>query len=235
MFRLRGPCVSVCPSMRTRKVGRVCSTFAISASRPKLCGLMVDLFVSKKIFCFSSIFSLVTTMCSYFFGQPSLCAGQGSFGLLSVAAVRILEAVLVLGLVRAPVAAVGDAIAIGVAPAAHVRRRKLQRGLGALLRHLQVFAGAKVIAFGQLALGEDDVAVGQRQLTRRAAQGASPLLARLGCLGTHLSDSVAELGARAPAEDAGEARGQADRGAPAADHGDSTGAARSRAGVVARP
>src|SRR5262249_37138326 len=44
---------------------------------------MVDLSVSKKIFCLSSIFSWVTTMCSYFFGQPLLSGGPGSFGHLS--------------------------------------------------------------------------------------------------------------------------------------------------------
>src|SRR3954447_20279789 len=45
---------------------------------------MVALSVSKKIFCLSSIFSWVTTMCSYFFGQPSLSGGPGSFGHLSL-------------------------------------------------------------------------------------------------------------------------------------------------------
>src|SRR3954471_109864 len=46
---------------------------------------MVDLLVSKKIFSLSSIFSCVTTMCSYFFGQPLLSAGPGSLGHLSEA------------------------------------------------------------------------------------------------------------------------------------------------------
>ena len=65
--------------------GRDSQDVAISSSRPKLRGRMVALLVSKKIFCLSSIFSCVTTMCWYFFGQPSLSAGPGSFGHLSSA------------------------------------------------------------------------------------------------------------------------------------------------------
>src|SRR6185312_6044654 len=71
--------------MRTVMVGRVLSTLAISSSSEKLRGWMVALLVSKKIFCLSSIFSGVTTMCSYFLGQPSLSGGPGSFGHLSAA------------------------------------------------------------------------------------------------------------------------------------------------------
>src|SRR6478736_1590510 len=71
--------------MRTVIVGRDLSTLAISSSSPKLRAWMVALLVSKKIFCLSSIFSWVTTMCSYFFGQPSLSGGPGSFGHLSAA------------------------------------------------------------------------------------------------------------------------------------------------------
>src|SRR5450432_594993 len=69
--------------MRTVMVGRDLSTLAISSSSEKLRGWMVVLLVSKKIFCLSSIFSWVTTMCSNFFGQPSLSGGPGSFGHLS--------------------------------------------------------------------------------------------------------------------------------------------------------
>src|SRR6188768_3812613 len=71
--------------MRTVIVGRDFSTLPISSSNGKLRGLMVALSVSKKIFCLSSIFSCVTTMCVYFFGQPSLSGGPGSFGHLSAA------------------------------------------------------------------------------------------------------------------------------------------------------
>src|SRR5215831_13386815 len=46
--------------------------------------MMTALLVSKKIFCLSSIFASVTTMCSYFFGQPLLSGGPASLGHLSV-------------------------------------------------------------------------------------------------------------------------------------------------------
>src|SRR5450631_2050167 len=66
-------------------VARDFITAAISSSSEKLRAWMVALLVSKKIFCLSSIFSWVTTMCSYFFGQPSLSGGPGSLGHLSAA------------------------------------------------------------------------------------------------------------------------------------------------------
>src|SRR3954452_7234701 len=66
-------------------VARDLRTAAISSSSGKLRAWMVALLVSKKIFCLSSIFSWVTTMCSYFFGQPSLSGGPGSLGHLSAA------------------------------------------------------------------------------------------------------------------------------------------------------
>src|SRR5262245_42374054 len=71
--------------MRTVMVGRDFKTLPISSSNGKLRGLMVALSKSKKIFCFSSIFSGVTSISLYFFGQPSLSGGPGSFGHLSAA------------------------------------------------------------------------------------------------------------------------------------------------------
>src|SRR5438552_13041620 len=71
--------------MRTVMLGRDFNTLPISSSNEKLRAWMVALLVSKKIFCLSSIFSWVTTMCSYFFGQPSLSGGPGSLGHLSAA------------------------------------------------------------------------------------------------------------------------------------------------------
>ena len=113
--------------MRTVIVGRDFSTLPISSSNEKLRGWMVALSVSKKIFCLSSIFSWVTTMCVYFFGQPSLSGGPGSFGHLSAVSrtpslslsgsgttVLVLEPVLVLRLVRALVVGVQDAVGVVV-------------------------------------------------------------------------------------------------------------------------
>src|SRR4029078_1076908 len=64
---------------------RPLSTFAISSRSEKLRGWIVALLVSKKIFCLSSIFSCVTTMCAYFLGQRLLSGGPGSLGHLSEA------------------------------------------------------------------------------------------------------------------------------------------------------
>jgi hypothetical protein len=69
--------------------------------------------VSKKIFCLSSIFSWVTTMCSYFLGQPLLW--DGVLVVVGVGtAVVVLEPVLVLGLVRAAVDGVGEPVGVVV-------------------------------------------------------------------------------------------------------------------------
>src|SRR5665213_655196 len=116
------------------------------------------------------------------------------------AAVGVFEPVLVLWLVRAFVDVVEDAVVITVARGgrrvALVARRHAIGLAGVAVGHLHVVARPEVVALIQLALGELDVGLRQRQLTRRALVGA--VVAGLLGDAAHLVDVGLELGPRAP-------------------------------------
>src|SRR5665213_320706 len=116
------------------------------------------------------------------------------------AAVGVFEPVLVLWLVRAFVDVVEDAVVITVARGgrrvALVARRHAIGLAGVAVGHLHVVARPEIVALIQLALGELDVGLRQRQLTRRALVGA--VVAGLLGDAAHLVDVGLELGPRAP-------------------------------------
>ena len=138
-------------------------------------------------------------------GQPSSSSkpslSSGSFGHLSVgvgdavlvvvgigAAVLVLEAVLVLGLVghlstvsRMP----SWSRSPGAGGTSHLPTRQPVGGAGVVVGDCDVLAGAEVVALVELARGELDVRLGQGQLARRALVGA--VVARLLGDGAHLA------------------------------------------------